>query len=83
MTQAAQLAGARVLLVGMQVPPNTAATTPSASPGCSRSGEAVPDRAGALPAEGSRTVPTRALFQADGIHPRRKRSRMLDNVWPN
>lgn len=85
MAQAAQKAGARVLLVGMQVPPNygtdytnrfTAVFTQVAKK----------HRTGLVPflLEGVADVPdARALFQADGIHPRAEaQPRMLENVWP-
>ena len=85
MTQAAQKAGARVLLVGMQVPPNYGGDY-------TRRFSAVfaevakQYRAGLVPflLEGIADAPdARSLFQADGIHPRAEaHARMLDNVWP-
>jgi len=83
--QAAQKAGARVLLVGMQVPPNYGSdyTTRFAAVFAR---VAKQYRAGLVPfllqgvADGA---DGRALFQADGIHPRADaHPRMLDNVWP-
>ncbi len=85
MAQAAQKAGARVLLVGMQVPPNygsdyanrfsglfekVAKQTKSGHVGFFLKGVAdVPD-------------PLR-MFQADRIHPKEEaHPLMLDNVWP-
>jgi acyl-CoA thioesterase I len=85
MTQMAQRAGAKVLLVGMQVPPNYGAD--------------YADRFAAVYAKVARThkaalVPfllagvadapdPTALFQADRIHPREAaHPRILDNVWP-
>lgn len=85
MTQAAQKAGARVLLVGMQVPPNY--------------GTDYTQRFSAVFAKVARQYKTglvpfllqgvadvadaRSLFQADGIHPRAEaHPKMLDNVWP-
>jgi acyl-CoA thioesterase I len=85
MTQMAQRAGAKVLLVGMQVPPNYGAD--------------YADRFAAVYAKVARThkaalVPfllagvadapdPTALFQADRIHPREAaHPRVLDNVWP-
>jgi len=85
MVQAAQKAGARVLLVGMQVPPNYGSdyTTRFAAVFAR---VAKQYRAGLVPfllqgvADGA---DGRALFQADGIHPRADaHPRMLDNVWP-
>ncbi len=85
MTQASQQAGARVLIAGMQMPPNygaqygrqfsdmfakVARETRSALVPFFLAGVAdLPD-------------PTR-LFQADRIHPNEEaQGRMLDNVWP-
>jgi acyl-CoA thioesterase-1 len=85
MTQASQQAGARVLIAGMQMPPNygaqygrqfsdmfakVARETRSALVPFFLAGVAdLPD-------------PTR-LFQADRIHPNEEaQARMLDNVWP-
>jgi acyl-CoA thioesterase-1 len=85
MTKAAQAAGAKVLIVGMQVPPNygsdylkrfeaifekaAAATKAAVVPFLLRGVADGPDAAG--------------LFQADRIHPvAAAQPRMLDNVWP-
>ena len=85
MTKAAQDAGAKVLLLGMQVPPNY--------------GSAYTDRFEATFAQvadktGAALVPfflknvadvadPTALFQADRIHPNASaQSILLDNVWP-
>ena len=85
MTRAAQAAGARVLLVGMQVPPNYGSAY-------TRDFEAVfPDVAQATQAalvpfllKGVADAPdAAALFQADRIHPvAAAQPAMLDNVWP-
>ncbi|MFT3717402.1 MAG: arylesterase [Pseudorhodoferax sp.] len=85
MTQAAQQAGARVLIVGMQMPPNYGAAY----------GRQFADlfaevarthKAGLVPflLEGVADGPdAAALFQADRIHPREEaQAAMLDNVWP-
>lgn len=85
MTQAAQKAGARVLLVGMQMPPNYGADYAARFAGLfARVGKA--NKAGVVPfflkgiADGPE--PTR-LFQADRIHPGEEaQALMLDNVWP-
>jgi acyl-CoA thioesterase I len=85
MTQAAKTAGARVLIVGMQVPPNYGR-------------KYTDDFAGLFAevarAEGAALVPflltgiadapqAATLFQADRIHPNAQaQARMLDNVWP-
>jgi acyl-CoA thioesterase-1 len=85
MTQAAQKSGARVLLVGMQVPPNY--------------GTAYTDRFGAMYGKVARQhkaalapfllagvadiADPSSLFQSDRIHPTAAaQARMLDNVWP-
>jgi len=85
MVQAAQKAGARVLLVGMQVPPNYGGDY-------TRRFSAVfaevarQYRTSLVPflLEGIADAPdARAQFQPDGIHPRAEaHPRMLDNVWP-
>lgn len=85
MTEAARKAGARVLLLGMQLPPNYGADYGSKF-------AALYDRvarkhqAGLVPfflkgvADGPDPV---RLFQADRIHPNEEaQARMLDNVWP-
>ncbi len=85
MVQAAQKAGARVLLVGMQVPPNY-------GPDYSRRFAALfasvarQHKAALVPflLKGVGDVPDAARwFQADRIHPNEAaQPRMLDNVWP-
>jgi len=85
MTRAAQAAGAKVLLVGIQVPPNYG------NDYTRRFGEVFPKVAAATK---SALVPfllknvadapdAATLFQADRIHPLAvAQTRMLDNVWP-
>jgi len=85
MTQAAQKAGARVLLVGMQVPPNY-------GPDYSRrfaslfGSVARTHKAALVPflLKGVGDVPDAArLFQTDRIHPNEQAQPiLLDNVWP-
>jgi acyl-CoA thioesterase I len=85
MTRDAKAAGARVLLVGMQVPPNYGR----------KYGEDFAALFGSVAkAEGTALVPfllkgvadgpdATALFQADRIHPTEAaHPTMLDNVWP-
>jgi acyl-CoA thioesterase-1 len=85
MTRAAKAAGARVLLVGMQVPPNYGR----------QYADAFADLFGNVAkAEGAALVPfllkgvadsaeSESLFQADRIHPREAaHPLMLGNVWP-
>ena len=68
MTRAAKAAGADVVLVGMQVPPNY--------------GQAYGDEFARLFAEVARSEHAANLFQADRIHPSQAaHPRMLDNVW--
>ena len=86
MTEAAQQAGARVLLVGMQVPPNY-------GPAYARDfaalfGDVARERKAALVpfllAGVADAADPLALFQADRIHPNAQaQPRMLDNVWPH
>ncbi|MDM0105648.1 arylesterase [Variovorax sp. J22R24] len=85
MTKAAQAAGAQVLIVGIQVPPNYGSDY-------TRRFEAIFAKvAGATKAplvpfllKGVADSPDAAmLFQADRIHPTAAaQPRMLDNVWP-
>lgn len=85
MTQAAQKAGAKVLLVGMQVPPNYGTDYANRFAGVF-STVAKAHNAAVVPfflkgvADGA--DPTR-LFQPDRIHPRAEaHPQMLANVWP-
>ena len=85
MTQAAQKAGAKVLLVGMQVPPNYGTDYANKFAGLF-STVAQAQKAAVVPfflkgvADGP--DPTR-LFQPDRIHPRAEaHPQMLANVWP-
>ena len=84
MTRAARAAGAKVLLVGMQVPPNY---------GRQYGDDFASLFAAVAKAEGAALVPfllkgvadapqSEALFQADRIHPNAQaQAAMLDNVW--
>jgi acyl-CoA thioesterase-1 len=85
MTQVSQKAGAKVLLVGMQVPPNYGADYGdrfyAVFPKVAKAHKAalVPFLLKGI-ADGP--DPTK-LFQADRIHPKAEaHPRMLDNVWP-
>ena len=85
MAQAAKAAGARVLILGMQVPPNYGQKYASDFAGLFAS---------VAKAEGAALVPfflagvadgpeADKLFQPDRIHPNAQaQPRMLDNVWP-
>jgi len=85
MVQAAKTAGARVLIVGMQVPPNY---------GQKYARDFAGLFANVAKAEGAALVPfflagvadgpqADQLFQSDRIHPNAQaQPRMLDNVWP-
>ena len=85
MTQSAQKIGARVLLVGMQVPPNYGSDYANRFSGVFAK-VAKQYKAGLVPflLQGvADAADPRALFQSDGIHPREvAQPRMLDNVWP-
>jgi acyl-CoA thioesterase-1 len=85
MTRAAKAAGARVLLLGMQVPPNYGRQyTEDFGRLFARTAQA--EQTALVPfflagvADGPDPV---ALFQPDRIHPKAEaHPRMLDNVWP-
>lgn len=85
MTRAAQQTGARVLLVGMQMPPNYGAAY--AADFANVFAQVARETRSALVPFLLRGVadgadPT-AMFQADRIHPREEAHPiMLDNVWP-
>ena len=85
MTQVAQKAGARVLLIGMQVPPNYGSDYANKFAGI------FPKLAkqygtGVVPfmLQGVADAPNaRDLFQSDGLHPlAQAHPRILDNLWP-
>lgn len=85
MTRAAQAAGAKVLLVGMQVPPNYGTDYTNRFAGLFEK-VAKANKAQAVPfllkgvADGPDPL---KLFQNDRIHPNESaHPRMLDNVWP-
>ena len=85
MTQAAQRAGARVLLVGMQVPPNYGSEyTRRFSEVFAKVAKQY--KTGLVPflLAGVADAPNaRDLFQSDGIHPKAEaHPRILENVWP-
>ena len=85
MAQAARKAGARVLVVGMQVPPNYGSDYANRFSGLFAK-VAKEHKAGLVPfllaGVADAADPTR-LFQADRIHPREEaHPKMLDNVWP-
>jgi len=85
MTQSAQQAGARVLLLGMQVPPNYG--TDYANRFSSLFGKVAKDNKAALVPfflRGVADVPDPLkMFQADRIHPKEEAHPLiLDNVWP-
>ena len=85
MTQAAQKAGAKVLLVGMQVPPNYGTDYANRFAGLFEK-VAAQHKAAVVPfflknvADGPDPL---KLFQRDRIHPAEEaQPLMLDNVWP-
>jgi acyl-CoA thioesterase-1 len=85
MAQAAQKAGARVLLVGMQVPPNYGSDYASKFAGVFAK-VAKQYGTGLVPflLAGVADAPNaRELFQSDGLHPlAQAHPRILENVWP-
>ena len=85
MVQAAQKAGARVLLVGMQVPPNYGSDYARRFAGVFEA-VARQHKTAVVPffLEGVANSPDAArLFQPDRIHPNAQaHPMMLDNVWP-
>lgn len=85
MTQAAQKSGARVLLVGLQVPPNYGADYGTRFANLFAQ-VARANHAALVPflLAGIADAPdATAQFQADRIHPKAEaHPRMLDNVWP-
>jgi acyl-CoA thioesterase-1 len=85
MTEAAQKAGAKVLLVGMQVPPNYGTDYANRFAGLFE--KVAKERKAAVVPFFLKGVADAAdpvkLFQPDRIHPREEaHPRMLDNVWP-
>ncbi len=85
MTQAAKKAGAKVLLLGMQVPPNYGGAYGATFSGLFTK-VAKAEKAALVPfflkgvADGDDAV---GNFQADRIHPNEQaQARMLTNVWP-
>ncbi len=82
MAGAARDAGARVLLLGMQVPPNYGRAYTDAFAALFRR-VADRERAALLPFFLDGVAERPELFQADRIHPNEAaQPRMLDNVWP-
>ncbi|WP_332777557.1 arylesterase [Polaromonas sp.] len=85
MAQAARKAGARVLLVGMQVPPNYGSAYSANFSGLFAK-VAKTEKAALVPffLKGVADVDdSAALFQADRIHPNEQsQAKMLANVWP-
>ena len=85
MTEAAQKAGAKVLLVGMQVPPNYGRDYADRFSGLFAK-VAKGEKAGLVPflLKGVADVPDAAnLFQPDRIHPKAEaHPALLNNVWP-
>ncbi len=85
MTQQAAAAGAKVLLLGMQMPPNYGAQYGQAFQQLYKD-VALQYKTGIVPffLKGVADVPdAKALFQADRIHPNESaQAQMLANVWP-
>jgi acyl-CoA thioesterase I len=88
MTEASQKAGAKVLLLGMQVPPNYGADYSKQfakafeNVAAARKAPLVPFFLKGV-ADGANSEQALKLFQADRIHPKEEAHPiMLDNVWP-
>lgn len=88
MTRTAQQAGAKVLLVGMQIPPNYGADYGRRFSAAFEN-VAKANKAGLVPfflkgvGDGANGADPTAMFQADRIHPKEEaHPLMLDNVWP-
>ncbi len=83
MVQLAQAAGARVLLVGMRMPPNYGPRySEGFAPRIPRGRKSLSCAARAVPAEKVALDPE--LMQADGMHPNaRGEPLVLDKVWPD
>jgi acyl-CoA thioesterase I len=85
MTEAGQKAGAKVLLVGMQMPPNYGARYSNEFAALYQN-VAKADKAALVPfmLKGVADAPDAArLFQADGLHPTAQaHPTILDNIWP-
>jgi acyl-CoA thioesterase I len=85
MTEAGQKAGAKVLLVGMQMPPNYGAKYSSQFAALYQN-VARADKAALVPfmLKGVADAPDAArLFQTDGLHPTAQaHPTILDNIWP-
>lgn len=82
MARQSREAGARVLLLGMQVPPNYGRAYTDAFAALFRS-VADREKAALLPFFLDGVAERPELFQPDRIHPNEAaQSRMLDNVWP-
>jgi acyl-CoA thioesterase-1 len=78
---ASQSAGAKVLVVGMRMPPNLGQTYTDKFQ--ATFGEVAKAHKAALVPFLLEGLNDRALFQADGLHPvAAAQSRLLDNVWP-
>lgn len=86
MTQAAKASGAKVLLVGMQVPPNYGRRYGEDFAGLFEkvaSAEQIPVVPFLLKGIAETPQTATELFQADRIHPNEKaQPQMLANVWP-
>lgn len=78
----ARAAGASVLLLGMQIPPNYGAQYADRFAAAFRD-VAKANRAALVPFFLDGIAENRSYFQNDGIHPTREaQSKLLDNVWP-
>jgi acyl-CoA thioesterase I len=82
MIEAAQKAGAKVVLAGMQMPPNYGKAYTESFRAMYEE-LAAKHKVALIPHFLEGVGEKRELFQADGIHPKAEaQPRMLDNVWP-
>ncbi len=82
MARASREAGARVLIVGMRIPPNYGRDYAQRFAGMYAT-VAREENARLAPFLMDGIATDRAMFQADGIHPNEAaQPRLLDNVWP-
>ncbi|AZY49301.1 arylesterase [Bordetella avium] len=82
MTQQAKSAGAKVLIVGMQIPPNYGRDYTERFAKVFQN-VAEKEKARLVPFLMEGIATDRALFQADGIHPNEMaQPALLNNVWP-
>jgi acyl-CoA thioesterase-1 len=82
MTQAAKQAGAKVVIVGMQIPPNYGRQYTDQFKAVFGD-VAKAENAGLVPFLMEGVAADRSLFQSDGLHPNESaQKQLMENVWP-